>query len=91
MTAPALPRRRPVDSPVERPVDGTPDGPVDAGPGVGAVAGPVEAAVFNKMLGVQVPKERERAILSEALANDLVSVVMRRLASLSGASSGAVQ
>jgi LPS-assembly lipoprotein len=39
----------------------------------------------------QLAKERERAILSEALANDLVSVVMRRLASLSGASSGAVQ
>jgi LPS-assembly lipoprotein len=32
-------------------------------------------------------KEREKAILSEALANDLVSVVMRRLASLSGSSS----
>ena len=42
----------------------------------------------------QLAKERERAILSEALANDLVSVVMRRLSSLSsssGASSGAVQ
>jgi LPS-assembly lipoprotein len=33
-------------------------------------------------------KEREKSILSEALANDLVSVVMRRLSSLSGASSG---
>jgi LPS-assembly lipoprotein len=32
-------------------------------------------------------KEREKSILSEALANDLVSVVMRRLASLSGSSS----
>jgi LPS-assembly lipoprotein len=32
-------------------------------------------------------KEREKSILSEALANDLVSVVMRRLASLSGNSS----
>jgi LPS-assembly lipoprotein len=31
-------------------------------------------------------KEREKSILSEALANDLVSVVMRRLSSLSGAS-----
>jgi LPS-assembly lipoprotein len=30
-------------------------------------------------------KEREKSILSEALANDLVSVVMRRLSSLSGA------
>ena len=39
----------------------------------------------------QLAKQRERAILSEALANDLVSVVMRRLASLSGASSGSVQ
>jgi outer membrane lipopolysaccharide assembly protein LptE/RlpB len=39
----------------------------------------------------QLAKERERAILSEALANDLVSVVMRRLSSLPGASSGAVQ
>jgi LPS-assembly lipoprotein len=35
-------------------------------------------------------KEREKSILSEALANDMVSVVMRRLSSLSGASSGAV-
>jgi len=33
-------------------------------------------------------KEREKSILSEALANDLVSVVMRRLSSLSGVSSG---
>ena len=33
-------------------------------------------------------KEREKAILSEALANDLVSVVMHRLSSLSGAASG---
>jgi LPS-assembly lipoprotein len=33
-------------------------------------------------------KEREKAILSEALANDLVSVVMHRLSSLSGATSG---
>jgi len=32
-------------------------------------------------------KEREQSILSEALANDLVSVVMRRLSSLSGNSS----
>jgi LPS-assembly lipoprotein len=32
-------------------------------------------------------KEREKSILSEALANDLVSVVMRRLSSLSGSSS----
>jgi LPS-assembly lipoprotein len=32
-------------------------------------------------------KEREKSILSEALANDLVSVVMRRLSSLSGNSS----
>ena len=39
----------------------------------------------------QLAKERERAILSEALANDLVSVVMRRLSRLPGASSGAVQ
>jgi LPS-assembly lipoprotein len=31
-------------------------------------------------------KEREKSILSEALANDLVSVVMRRLSSLSGTS-----
>jgi LPS-assembly lipoprotein len=30
----------------------------------------------------QLAKERERAILTEALANDLVSVVMRRLTSL---------
>jgi len=30
-------------------------------------------------------KEREKSILSEALANDLVSVVMRRLSRLSGA------
>jgi LPS-assembly lipoprotein len=36
-------------------------------------------------------KEREKSILSAALANDLVSVVMRRLSSLSGAASaGAV-
>jgi len=34
-------------------------------------------------------KEREKSILSEALANDLVSVVMHRLSSLSGASSAA--
>jgi LPS-assembly lipoprotein len=34
-------------------------------------------------------KEREKSILSEALANDLVSVVMRRLSSLSGSSSAA--
>jgi outer membrane lipopolysaccharide assembly protein LptE/RlpB len=33
-------------------------------------------------------KEREKSIISEALANDLVSVVMRRLSSLSGTSSG---
>jgi LPS-assembly lipoprotein len=39
----------------------------------------------------QLAKERERAILSEALANDLVSVVMRRLASLSGTAGGAGQ
>jgi LPS-assembly lipoprotein len=32
----------------------------------------------------QLAKERENAILSRALAHDLVSVVMRRLASLSG-------
>ena len=32
----------------------------------------------------QLAKERERAILSNALAHDLVTVVMRRLASLSG-------
>jgi|HubBroStandDraft_3_1064219.scaffolds.fasta_scaffold98275_1 LPS-assembly lipoprotein len=32
----------------------------------------------------QLAKERENAILSQALAHDLVSVVMRRLASLSG-------
>jgi LPS-assembly lipoprotein len=32
-------------------------------------------------------KEREKSILSAALANDLVSVVMRRLSSLSGAAS----
>jgi LPS-assembly lipoprotein len=34
-------------------------------------------------------KEREKTILSVALANDLVSVVMRRLSSLSGAPAGA--
>jgi LPS-assembly lipoprotein len=34
-------------------------------------------------------KEREKSILSAALANDLVSVVMRRLSSLSGAPAGA--
>jgi LPS-assembly lipoprotein len=34
-------------------------------------------------------KEREQSILSEALANDLVSVVMRRLSSLSGNASAA--
>jgi LPS-assembly lipoprotein len=34
-------------------------------------------------------KEREKSILSEALANDLVSVVMRRLSSLSGTSTAA--
>jgi LPS-assembly lipoprotein len=34
-------------------------------------------------------KEREKSILSEALANDLVSVVMHRLSSLSGRSSAA--
>jgi LPS-assembly lipoprotein len=39
----------------------------------------------------QLAKERERAILSDALANDLVSVVMRRLSSLSGAAKGAAQ
>jgi LPS-assembly lipoprotein len=33
----------------------------------------------------QLAKARENAILSQALAHDLVSVVMRRLASLSGA------
>lgn len=33
-------------------------------------------------------KEREKTILSAALANDLVSVVMRRLSSLSGAPAG---
>ena len=33
----------------------------------------------------QLAKERENAILSQALAHDLVSVVMRRLASLSSA------
>ena len=33
-------------------------------------------------------KEREKTILSAALANDLVSVVMRRLSSLSGAAPG---
>jgi LPS-assembly lipoprotein len=33
-------------------------------------------------------KEREKTILSAALANDLVSVVMRRLSSLSGAAAG---
>jgi LPS-assembly lipoprotein len=33
----------------------------------------------------QLAKERENAILSQALAHELVSVVMRRLASLSGA------
>jgi LPS-assembly lipoprotein len=34
-------------------------------------------------------KEREKSILSAALANELVSVVMRRLSSLSGAPAGA--
>ena len=34
-------------------------------------------------------KEREKSILSAALANDLVSVVMRRLSSLSSAPAGA--
>jgi LPS-assembly lipoprotein len=34
-------------------------------------------------------KEREKSILSEALANDLVSVVMRRLSSLSGGAGAA--
>ena len=34
-------------------------------------------------------KEHEKSILSEALANDLVSVVMRRLSSLSGSASAA--
>jgi LPS-assembly lipoprotein len=34
-------------------------------------------------------KEREKSILSEALANDLTSVVMRRLSSLSGSASAA--
>jgi len=34
-------------------------------------------------------KEREKTILSAALANDLVSVVMRRLSSLSGAAAAA--
>ena len=33
-------------------------------------------------------KEREKSILSEALANDLVSVVMRRLSSLPGVPAG---
>jgi LPS-assembly lipoprotein len=37
----------------------------------------------------QLAKERERAILSHALADDLVSVVMRRLSSLSDAAAGA--
>lgn len=35
--------------------------------------------------GAQLAKEREKAILSEALAHDLVTVVMRRLSSLSSA------
>jgi LPS-assembly lipoprotein len=35
----------------------------------------------------QLAKERENAVLSQALAHDLVSVVMRRLASLSGSAS----
>jgi LPS-assembly lipoprotein len=34
-------------------------------------------------------KEREKSILSEALANDLTSVVMRRLSSLSGSATAA--
>jgi LPS-assembly lipoprotein len=34
-------------------------------------------------------KEREKSILSEALANDLTSIVMRRLSSLSGSASAA--
>jgi LPS-assembly lipoprotein len=34
-------------------------------------------------------KQREQSILTEALGNDLVSVVMRRLSSLSGVASGA--
>ncbi|HEY3730093.1 MAG TPA: LPS assembly lipoprotein LptE [Steroidobacteraceae bacterium] len=37
----------------------------------------------------QLAKERERSILSAALADDLVSVVMRRLSSLSAAAIGA--
>jgi LPS-assembly lipoprotein len=36
----------------------------------------------------QLAKEREYAILSQALAHDLVSVVMRRLSSLSGTAAG---
>ena len=36
----------------------------------------------------QLAKARENAILSQALAHDLVSVVMRRLASLSGGAAG---
>jgi LPS-assembly lipoprotein len=36
----------------------------------------------------QLAKEREKAILSQALAHDLVSVVMRRLSSLSGSAAG---
>jgi LPS-assembly lipoprotein len=43
---------------------------------------------YSYFESAQLAKEREKAILSEALANDLVSVVMRRLSSLSGASSG---
>lgn len=39
---------------------------------------------FSYSESAELAKERENAILSQALAHDLVSVVMRRLASLSG-------
>jgi LPS-assembly lipoprotein len=43
---------------------------------------------YNYSESAQLAKEQERAILSRALAHDLVSVVMRRLSSLSGSAVG---
>jgi LPS-assembly lipoprotein len=43
---------------------------------------------YNYSESAQLAKEQERAILSRALAHDLVSVVMRRLSSLSGSAAG---
>ena len=43
---------------------------------------------YNYSESAQLAKEQERAILSQALAHDLVSVVMRRLSSLASSAAG---